>query len=102
MISRLVRPLFVAVLAVAAPSLWSQPPLPPSPAVAAAKPEDELVSLKLPDADIDTILDTLGLYTGKFILRPAALPTTTYNLKIDKKFPSPRPSSISRRFFPSI
>ena len=87
MISRLVRPLFVAVLAVSAPSLWSQPPLPPSPAVAAAKPEDELVSLKLPDADIDTILDTLGLYTGKFILRPAALPTATYNLKIDKKIP---------------
>jgi general secretion pathway protein D len=91
MISRLTRPLFVALVASFLPSVWAQPPLPTGPAAALApapaKPDDELVSLKLPDADIDTILSTLELYTGKVILRPAALPTATYNLKIDKKIP---------------
>ena len=54
------------------------PPLPavPSPSRPGAQPgEDEMVSLKLPDADIDTVLSALEIYTGKIILRPAQLPT---------------------------
>ena len=87
MTPRLARPLF-AVLLAAAPVLRAQPPAPPAPIAATApKPEDELVSLKIPDADIDTVLSTLELYTGKIILRPAALPTATYNLKIERKIP---------------
>ncbi len=41
----------------------------------------------LPDADIDTVLNTLELLTGRSVLRPAALPTATYNLKISKPIP---------------
>lgn len=51
-----------------------------------AAPEEE-VQLKLPDADIDTVLSALEIYTGKIILRPAQLTTATYNLKIDKPVP---------------
>ena len=93
MIPRLARSLFAVLLSAAVPALRAQPPAPPAPgaaapgAAAAVKPEDELVSLKIPDADIDTVLSTLELYTGKIILRPAALPTATYNLKIEKKIP---------------
>ncbi len=52
-------------------------------------PDDELVSLKLPDADIDTVLSALEIYTGKIILRPSQLPTAQggYNLKIAKPIP---------------
>lgn len=54
---------------------------------AAARPNEEEVSLILPDADIDTILGALELYTGKIILRPQQLQTATYNLKIKKPIP---------------
>jgi len=68
------------------------PPLPPPPSPTrpgAQAGEDELVSLKLPDADIDTVLSALEIYTGKIILRPAQLPTAPggYNLKISKPIP---------------
>lgn len=55
----------------------------------AAAESEEMVSLKLPDADIDTVLSTLEIYTGKIILRPAQLPTAPggYNLKIAKPIP---------------
>ncbi|MBI4622194.1 MAG: type II secretory pathway, component PulD [Verrucomicrobia bacterium] len=62
------------------------PPAPPT-AAAPANPDDELVVLRLPDADIDTVLTALEIYTGRTILRPAALPTATYNLKIAKPIP---------------
>src|SRR6185436_3712957 len=44
--------------------------------------------LKLPDADIDTVLSTLEILTGRTVLRPAQLPTATYNLKITKPIPT--------------
>jgi general secretion pathway protein D len=57
-------------------------PVPP------ASPADELVGpIKLPDADIDTVLGLLEIYTGRSILRPQQLPTATYRLVIDKKIP---------------
>lgn len=100
MTPRLARPLLAALLAASASVLPAQqvPPPPstgpsgapaPLPAAAAVRPEDAdpLVSLKLPDADIDTVISLLEQYTGKISLRPAALPTATYNLKIDKKIP---------------
>jgi general secretion pathway protein D len=79
----------MAAPAPAAP-LAPRPMVPPP--VAATKPAndpDELVSLKLPDADIDTVLSTLEIYSGKIILRPAQLPTAPggYNLKIPKSIP---------------
>ena len=43
-----------------------------------------MVQLKLPDADIDTVLSALEIYTGRIILRPQQLQTATYNLKIAK------------------
>src|SRR5688572_8356992 len=59
----------------------------PQPSVRPAPPEDELVQLKLPDADIDTVLSALEIYTGRIILRPQQLQTATYNLKITKPIP---------------
>jgi general secretion pathway protein D len=90
MTSRLARSLLVTLLAAAAPVMPAQqtPPAPAGPS-GAPPPQagDELVSFKLPDNDIDSVLSLLEIYTGKIILRPAALPTATYNLKIDKKIP---------------
>lgn len=45
-----------------------------------AGPAEEPVTLKLPDATIDTMLDVLGNLTGRTVLRPAQLQTQTYNL----------------------
>ena len=63
--------------------------LTPAQSAAVATGDDEPVALKLPDADIDTILGALELYTGKIILRPSQLPTAPggYNLKITKPIP---------------
>ncbi|MEO7600128.1 MAG: hypothetical protein ABIV50_14425, partial [Opitutus sp.] len=46
---------------------------------------DELVGpIKLPDADIDTVLGLLEIYTERSVLRPQQLPTATYRLVIDR------------------
>jgi len=61
-----------------------------TPAVEAppAPPADELVGpIKLPDADIDTVLGLLEIYTDRSVLRPQQLPTATYRLVIDRKIP---------------
>jgi general secretion pathway protein D len=60
---------------------------PGQPSIRPAPPEDELVRLILPDADIDTVLSALEIYTGRIILRPQQLQTATYNLKIGKPIP---------------
>ncbi len=90
MTPRLARSLLALLLA-SSTVTWAQQ-TPPAPTTGPSgapppKPEDELVSFKLPDVDIDTVLSLIEQYTGKFIIRPAALPTATYNLKIDKKIP---------------
>jgi general secretion pathway protein D len=61
----------------------------PTPAVAApVAAADELVGpIKLPDADIDTVLGLLEIYTERSVLRPQQLPTATYRLVIDRKIP---------------
>jgi general secretion pathway protein D len=62
--------------------------LPQNPATPGANAaSEELVRLKLPDADIDTVLTALEIYTGKIILRPQQLQTATYNLVIEKPIP---------------
>ncbi len=59
-----------------------------SPVAEAVPTPEELVGpIKLPDADIDTVLGLLEIYTGRSILRPQQLPTATYRLVIDKKIP---------------
>lgn len=81
---RLSRLALAACLSAAVVS--AQTPAPQAPAVATA--DDELVGpIKLPDADIDTVLGLLEIYTGRSILRPQQLPTATYRLVIDKKIP---------------
>lgn len=57
-----------------------------------------MVQIKLPDADLDTVLSALEIYTGRIILRPAALPTATYNLKINK----PIPKSAAIRYIETV
>ena len=95
MTPRLVRLSFAVVFSLAALLVRAQtPPTAPAPADATAapapaKPEEDqmLQQLKLPDADIDTVLNTLELLTGRVVLRPASLPTATYNLKITRPLP---------------
>lgn len=94
MTSRLVRLCILVVSSGLISDALAQnpPPLPTNPAtpataVPAAQPEEEMVQLKLPDADIDTVLSALEIYTGRIILRPQQLQTATYNLKINKPIP---------------
>lgn len=100
MTPRFVRPcvalllVFVATRARAQPAapggqLPTNPPAAPSAAAApaTANPDDPPVRVQLPDADLDTILQFLERLTGRIILRPAALPTATYNLKITQDVP---------------
>ena len=69
------------------PAAVTAPPAEPFPPLI-NKADDELVGpIKMPDADIDTMLGALEIYTGRSILRPAGLPTATYNLKIDRPIP---------------
>lgn len=61
-------------------------------------PDDDPVEIRLPDADLDTILKALENLTGKIVLRPAALPTATYNVMITK----PIPKSAAVRYIETI
>ena len=86
--SRGPTPSFAPEPPVASPA--ATPPAAVTPAAAAAitpAADGEQVSLKLSDADIDTVLATLEIYTGRTILRPQALPAATYTIKITKPVP---------------
>ena len=66
------------------PSGSNQNSLPP----AVATSDGEMVGpIKLADADIDTLLDALAIYTGRTILRPQSLPAATYTVKLTKPIP---------------
>ena len=87
MTPRLVRLCLAALLLAAAFTARAQTaaPTPPPARPAGATPatDVEMVNeLKLPDADLDTVLSTLEMLTGRAVLRPAQLQTSTYNLKI--------------------
>lgn len=81
-----------------APAQNPAAPAATQPGTLAPTPGDEEVTLVLPDADLDTILSALEIYTGKVILRPQQLTTTTYNLKIKK----PIPKSEAIRYIETI
>ncbi len=88
MTPRFVRFGLAVLFAFAALTAPAQPPAPATPtANPPANSDDELVSLKLPDADIDTMLTSLEALTGRTVLRPAALQTATYNFKTPKPMP---------------
>ena len=60
------------------------------PAAAVTPDDGGLVGpIKLADADIDTMIGALEIYTGRTILRPQALPAATYTLKLNKPVPKP-------------
>lgn len=69
------------------PSVAAQPApgQPGSLAATVAGSNDELVSLTLPDADLETVLSALEIYTGRIVLRPQALQTANYHLNFRKK-----------------
>lgn len=69
-------------------ALPTNPPNPPPGTVAMinGNPND-MVTLKLPDNDIDTVLSTLEIFTGRTVLHPAGLPTTNYNIKMADPLP---------------
>lgn len=95
MIPRLAR--LCAVLAVSAAGAFAQPAPAPASAAAASRTGpgsplfapgvvDDEVNFKMPAADINTVLEALKLYTGRTILRPAALQTVAeYNLDLPPK-----------------
>ncbi len=90
MTPRFVRLGLVVFSSVIALQALAQPPPtvpPPSGAPVAPPVDDPMVTLKLPDADIDTILTALEIYTGRSQIRPAQLPTATFNLKIAEPIP---------------
>ena len=86
---RFFRLSFAACLLLAAFSANAQTPPPAAtPARSPAAGSEELVGpIKLADADIDTVLGALEIYTGRTILRPQALPTANYTLKLNKQVP---------------
>jgi general secretion pathway protein D len=57
------------------------------PAVVATAEGEMVGPIKLADADIDTLLGALEIYTGRTILRPQSLPAATYTLKLTKPVP---------------
>ena len=74
----------------------SAPPMPTPPVDASAipptipvaAPEEMVGPIKLADADIDTVLGALEIYTGRTILRPQSLPTVpAFTLKLNHAVP---------------
>lgn len=104
MTSRFVRPCLALLLAAPFASFGANAPAPgplPQNPIAPAQPnadDDQPTVVKLPDADLDLVLRTLESYTGKAILRPTQLPTTTYNINI----PNPVPRSAAVRYIETV
>ncbi|OIR18588.1 type II secretion system protein D precursor [mine drainage metagenome] len=88
--------LVAALLAVAATAASAQPvapvPAPAKPATTKPSGSDIIPNLRLIDGDIDSVLSMLEMLSGRSIIRPASLPTTTYT--IDIKRPIPRSEAI--------
>ena len=79
---RFFRLRLAACLLLAALGAPAETPLP-----AGLEPDELVGPIKLADADIDTVLGALEIYTGRAILRPQALPAATYTLKLNKQVP---------------
>jgi len=100
MILRLARLWLATSLLAAVPAVVAQvpspvttrpnPPTVPGPSnrsVPSASKPDIVDSFKVSDVDIDSILSALETFTGKTVLRPGTLPTSTYTLKISRPIP---------------
>ena len=95
MTPRSVRPLLAAGLVALALSLHAQTPASPAPkpvlsplSVSVGKSGEEMIdSFKLADGDIDSVLSTLETLTGRTVIRPGALQTASYTLKITRPIP---------------
>jgi general secretion pathway protein D len=86
MIPRFAR-LWLAASLVAAASLHAQVPTQPPPHIP-VKGSDEMVeSFKLSEGDLDSVLGALETYTGRIVLRPQALPISTYTITINRPIP---------------
>ncbi|MBL9204923.1 MAG: type II secretory pathway, component PulD [Opitutaceae bacterium] len=81
----ILRPLFIAGLVLSSPVVFSQTP--PVPSAATAPAEEMIDQIKLADQPLDAVLQLLEMLTGKTVLRPAALPTATTNLIINRPMP---------------
>lgn len=84
---RFFRPSLAVLAASVALHGRAQDPVPPPPPPPAAAPEEMVGPIKLSEVDIDSMLNALEIYTGRTILRPQALPTAPYTLKLNKPVP---------------
>ncbi|MEY2882003.1 MAG: hypothetical protein RLZZ15_4383, partial [Verrucomicrobiota bacterium] len=85
MIPRFVRLAFAAALALPFAGLRAQPPAPAATTASAASAE--LVSVNMPDGDLDGVLGALEQLSGRVVLRAAQLPTAQYRIPIKEKVP---------------
>ena len=89
---RLARLWLIPCLFAAAPGLVGQvPPAPPAKSTfttTVSKTNPDMVdSFKVSDVDIDAILNALEFFTGKSVVRPGQLQTSTYTLRITRPIP---------------
>ncbi|MET0262740.1 MAG: secretin N-terminal domain-containing protein [Rariglobus sp.] len=85
---RLSRPLVIAGLCLTPFVLSAQPSEPVSTTVPAVKnPEEMIDSLRLPDAPLDLVIQSLENMTGRIVLRPQSLPATAITLNIRRPIP---------------
>ena len=72
----------------AQPAPSASPTIAAAPSVSADNVADPMVDgFKFSDMDIDGVLSLLEMITGRTIIRPAALPTSTYTLHIKRPLP---------------
>jgi general secretion pathway protein D len=86
----LVTVLFGAVSCVFAqvgPSATQRPAPPIVPMIKQGSNPDMVDSFKLSDGDIDSVLGALETFTGRTVVRPGQLPTSTFSLRITRPIP---------------
>jgi general secretion pathway protein D len=86
----LVTGLFGAVsclLAQVPPAATQRPAPPIVPAIKQGANPDMVDSFKLSDGDIDSVLGALETFTGRTVVRPGQLPTSTFSLRITRPIP---------------
>jgi general secretion pathway protein D len=86
----LVTALFGAVSCVLAqvpPSATQRPAPPIIPIIKQGSNPDMVDSFKLSDGDIDSVLGALETFTGRTVVRPGQLPTSTFSLRITRPIP---------------
>jgi general secretion pathway protein D len=70
------------------PPAATQRPAPPIvPVIKQGSNPDMVDSFKLSDGDIDSVLGALETFTGRTVVRPGQLPTSTFSLRITRPIP---------------